>query len=38
MTGPDEYTAVVDNNLFTNLMARENLRYAAETVETTPAR
>ena len=33
MTGPDEYTAVVDNNLFTNLMARENLRYAAETVE-----
>ncbi len=33
VTGPDEYTAVVDNNLFTNLMARENLRYAAETVE-----
>ena len=23
VTGPDEYTAVVDNNLFTNLMARE---------------
>ena len=32
MTGPDEYTTVVDNNLFTNLMARENLRYAAGTV------
>lgn len=32
VTGPDEYTAVVNNNLFTNLMARENLRYAAETV------
>lgn len=32
VTGPDEYTAVVDNNLFTNLMARENLRYAADTV------
>src|SRR6185312_13877201 len=33
VTGPDEYTAVVDNNLFTNLMARENLRYAADTIE-----
>jgi alpha,alpha-trehalose phosphorylase len=33
VTGPDEYTAVVDNNYFTNLMARENLRYAADTVE-----
>lgn len=32
VTGPDEYTAVVDNNYFTNLMARENLRYAADTV------
>lgn len=32
VTGPDEYTAVVNNNSFTNLMARENLRYAAETV------
>ncbi|MFO8088642.1 MAG: beta-phosphoglucomutase family hydrolase [Desulfatiglandaceae bacterium] len=30
VTGPDEYNAVVDNNLFTNLMARENLRYAAD--------
>ncbi len=32
VTGPDEYTTVVNNNAFTNLMARENLRYAAETV------
>ena len=30
VTGPDEYNAVVDNNLFTNLMARENLNYAAD--------
>lgn len=29
VTGPDEYTTVVDNNLFTNLMAAENLRLAA---------
>lgn len=28
VTGPDEYTAVVDNNCYTNLMARENLIYA----------
>jgi alpha,alpha-trehalose phosphorylase len=34
VTGPDEYTTVVNNNTFTNLMARENLRYATETVET----
>jgi alpha,alpha-trehalose phosphorylase len=33
VTGPDEYNTVVNNNAFTNLMARENLRYAAETVE-----
>ncbi|BCR06904.1 kojibiose phosphorylase [Desulfuromonas versatilis] len=32
VTGPDEYTTVVNNNAYTNLMARENLRYAAETV------
>jgi alpha,alpha-trehalose phosphorylase len=30
VTGPDEYNTVVNNNLFTNAMARENLRYAAE--------
>lgn len=33
VTGPDEYTALVNNNLFTNMMARENLRYAAEVVK-----
>jgi alpha,alpha-trehalose phosphorylase len=33
VTGPDEYTAVVDNNTFTNLMARENLHFAAESVK-----
>jgi alpha,alpha-trehalose phosphorylase len=32
VTGPDEYKTVVNNNAYTNLMARENLRYAAETV------
>jgi alpha,alpha-trehalose phosphorylase len=30
VTGPDEYTAIVNNNCFTNLMARENLAYAHE--------
>jgi alpha,alpha-trehalose phosphorylase len=33
VTGPDEYTTVVDNNLFTNLMAAENLRLAADWVD-----
>lgn len=37
VTGPDEYNAVVDNNYFTNLMARENLRYAARTLRTLEA-
>lgn len=32
VTGPDEYTAVVNDNLFTNVMARFNLRVAAEMV------
>jgi alpha,alpha-trehalose phosphorylase len=32
VTGPDEYNTVVNNNAYTNLMARENLRYAAQTV------
>ena len=30
ITGPDEYTAVVDNNVYTNLMAQRNLREASE--------
>ncbi len=33
VTGPDEYNTVVDNNVFTNLMAQGNLRYAVETME-----
>jgi alpha,alpha-trehalose phosphorylase len=33
VTGPDEYNAVVNNNTYTNLMARENLWFAANTVE-----
>jgi alpha,alpha-trehalose phosphorylase len=32
VTGPDEYTTVVDDNLFTNVMARFNLAKAAEVV------
>ena len=31
VTGPDEYTALVNNNLYTNLMARENLEVAVQT-------
>jgi trehalose/maltose hydrolase-like predicted phosphorylase len=30
VTGPDEYQILVNNNAYTNLMARENLRYACE--------
>jgi alpha,alpha-trehalose phosphorylase len=30
VTGPDEYSAVADDNVFTNLMAARNLRAAAE--------
>ena len=33
VTGPDEYNAVVNNNAYTNLMVRENLRYATQVVE-----
>jgi trehalose/maltose hydrolase-like predicted phosphorylase len=36
MTGPDEYTGVVDDNVFTNLMARANLRAAADACERHP--
>lgn len=28
VTGPDEYTALVNNNLYTNIMAREHLLFA----------
>jgi alpha,alpha-trehalose phosphorylase len=33
VTGPDEYTTVVNNNLFTNVMARYNLERAAQAVQ-----
>jgi len=33
VTGPDEYNTVVKNNLYTNLMAQENLRFAIDTIE-----
>ncbi|MDR1852132.1 MAG: glycoside hydrolase family 65 protein [Propionibacteriaceae bacterium] len=33
VTGPDEYSAVVDDNLYTNAMARHNLYSAARAVE-----
>ncbi len=32
VTGPDEYTTVVNDNLYTNVMARFNMQYAARTV------
>ena len=32
VTGPDEYTTVVNDNTYTNLMARLNLNYAAATL------
>ncbi len=32
VTGPDEYTTVVNDNAYTNLMARLNLNYAAAAV------
>ena len=38
VTGPDEYTALVDNNVFTNLMAARNLRTAAQVAQKFPAR
>ena len=33
VTGPDEYTTVVNNNLFTNVMARFNLEQAVAALE-----
>lgn len=41
VTGPDEYTAIVDNNCYTNMLAQENLRYACQVAhwlkDTNPA-
>ena len=36
VTGPDEYSAVADDNVFTNLMAAGNLRWAAAAVARHP--
>nr|WP_252899422.1 hypothetical protein [Lactococcus fujiensis] len=33
VTGPDEYTALVNNNYYTNKMAQNNLAYASELAE-----
>ena len=33
VTGPDEYTTVVNDNTYTNMMARFNLSFAAKAVE-----
>ncbi|MGH8931854.1 MAG: glycoside hydrolase family 65 protein [Egibacteraceae bacterium] len=38
VTGPDEYSAVADNNVYTNLMAQQNLQAAAEVAARQPAR
>jgi alpha,alpha-trehalose phosphorylase len=36
VTGPDEYTAVVDDNVYTNLMAQRNLRAAVAACKRWP--
>ncbi len=36
VTGPDEYSAVADNNVYTNLMAQQNLAAAADVCERHP--
>ena len=38
VTGPDEYSVVADNNVYTNLMAERNLRAAADAAERFPDR
>ena len=38
VTGPDEYSAIADNNIYTNLMAERNLRAAADAAERHPDR
>jgi alpha,alpha-trehalose phosphorylase len=38
VTGPDEYSAIADDNVYTNLMARHNLLAAASTAEKYPDR
>jgi alpha,alpha-trehalose phosphorylase len=36
VTGPDEYSAIADNNVYTNLLAQQNLRAAADAVSRHP--
>jgi alpha,alpha-trehalose phosphorylase len=36
VTGPDEYSAIADNNVYTNLMAQQNLAAAADAVARHP--
>jgi alpha,alpha-trehalose phosphorylase len=36
VTGPDEYSALADNNVYTNLMAQHNLASAADAAERYP--
>ena len=38
VTGPDEYSAIADNNVYTNLMAQQNLQIAANVVARHPDR
>jgi alpha,alpha-trehalose phosphorylase len=38
VTGPDEYSALADNNVYTNLLAEANLRAAADAVARHPRR
>ncbi|MCL2839295.1 MAG: glycoside hydrolase family 65 protein [Defluviitaleaceae bacterium] len=38
VTGPDEYNAVVNNNVYTNLMARENMLSAIRTLNDLQAK
>lgn len=36
VTGPDEYSAIADDNVYTNVMAQQNLRAAADLAERHP--
>ncbi|MBA2765267.1 MAG: glycoside hydrolase family 65 protein [Thermoleophilaceae bacterium] len=38
VTGPDEYSALADDNIYTNLMAQKNLRSAADSCGRQPDR
>ncbi len=38
VTGPDEYSALADNNVYTNLMAQHNLSSAADAAQRNPER